>query len=62
MLPTILKTASKRSLKFADETNVVGQIMNNDATEYRKEIANLVTWSQDYNVSLNVSKMKELVI
>eukprot|EP00061_Rhincodon_typus_P013216 g39445.t1 len=37
-------------------------ISNNDKTEHRKEIECLVAWFKDNNLSLNVSKMKELVI
>eukprot|EP00061_Rhincodon_typus_P012627 g38483.t1 len=48
--------------KFADDITVVGQISNNDETERRKEIECLVAWCKDNNLSLNVSKMKELVI
>eukprot|EP00061_Rhincodon_typus_P016267 g44387.t1 len=39
-----------------------GFISNNDETDHRKEIDSLVTWCKDNNLSLNVSKMKELVI
>ena len=40
----------------------MGQISNNDETEYRNEIENLVNWCGDNNLSLNVNKMKEIVI
>ena len=48
--------------KFADDTTVVGWISNNDETEYRKEIENLVNWCGNNNLSLNVNKTKEIVI
>eukprot|EP00061_Rhincodon_typus_P008819 g31766.t1 len=40
----------------------VDPILNNDKTEYRKEIDSLAAWYKDNNLSLKVSKMKELVI
>eukprot|EP00061_Rhincodon_typus_P005083 g24139.t1 len=48
--------------KFADDTTIVGWISNNDETECRKEIEFLVALYKDNNLSLNISKMKELVI
>lgn len=32
--------------KFVDDTIVVGQIANNDETEYRKEMEKLVTYAR----------------
>eukprot|EP00061_Rhincodon_typus_P004763 g23376.t1 len=46
---------------FADNTTVVGRISNNDESEYRKE-KGLVTCYNENNLSLNVSKTKELII
>lgn len=43
-------------------STAVDPILNNDETEYRKEIESSVTRYQANNVSLNVSKIKELVI
>ena len=40
----------------------MGRISNNDETEYRNEIEHLVNWCGDNNLSLNVNKMKEIVI
>lgn len=42
---------------FADDTTVVGPIVNNNKTEYGKEIVKWVIWCQD-----NVSKANEIVI
>ncbi|KAK3515224.1 hypothetical protein QTP70_011413, partial [Hemibagrus guttatus] len=53
---------STNILKFADDTAVVGLISNNDETAYLEEIKNLETWCQDYNLLLNVSKTKELIV
>ena len=41
---------------------IVGRISNNDETEYRNERENLVNWCGNNNLSLNVNKMKEIVI
>eukprot|EP00061_Rhincodon_typus_P010874 g35485.t1 len=48
--------------KFADDTIIVGQISNNDETEYRKETECLVAWCKDNHLSLNLNKKKELII
>ena len=59
---TVAKFHSNSIFKFADDTTIVGRISNNDETEYRNEIENLVNWCGDNNLSLNVNKMKEIVI
>eukprot|EP00061_Rhincodon_typus_P009389 g32859.t1 len=46
--------------KFADNTTVGDQISSNDEMGYRKEIGCLVAWCKDSNLTINVSKMKEL--
>ena len=48
--------------KFADDITVVGLITNNDETAYREEVRDLAVWFQDNNLSLNVSKTKELIV
>lgn len=40
----------------------MGRILNNDKIEYKKEIGILVTWCQANNLSLNVSKIKEIML
>ena len=52
------KFPSNSIFKFADDTTAVGRISNNDETEYRNEIENLVNWCGDNNLSLNVNKTK----
>ena len=47
-------------IKFADDTTVVGLIINNNGTAYREEVRALVGWSQENN--LNVNKTKELIV
>jgi hypothetical protein len=49
------------TIKFADNTTVVGLITDNDETAYR-EVRDLAVWCQDNNLSLNVSKTKELIM
>eukprot|EP00061_Rhincodon_typus_P008022 g30257.t1 len=48
--------------KFTDNTNVVGQISNNNESKYRREIEGLVMWFNENNLSLKVGKTKELII
>ncbi|XP_052328000.1 uncharacterized protein LOC127909849 [Oncorhynchus keta] len=45
------------AIKFADDTTVVGLIIDNDETAYREEVRDC----QDNNLSLNVSKTKEMI-
>jgi hypothetical protein len=50
-------------IKFADDTKMVGLITNNDETiDYMKEARDLAVCCQDNNLSLNVSKAKELIV
>ncbi|XP_067362509.1 von Willebrand factor A domain-containing protein 5A-like isoform X3 [Channa argus] len=49
-------------IKFADDMSVVGLISNNDETNYRSEVRCLAGWCSDNNLSLNVEKMKEMVV
>ncbi|KAL0148403.1 hypothetical protein M9458_056303 [Cirrhinus mrigala] len=56
------KFSSNHIIKFADDTTVVGLISNNDETHYREEVAQLAKWCGSNNLSLNVSKTKEVVM
>ena len=56
------KHESNTIIKFADDTTVVGLITDNDETAYREEVRDLAVWCQDYNLSLNVSKTKVLIV
>ena len=56
------KHDSNTIIKFANDTTVVGLITNNDETSYREEVRDLGVWFQDNNLSLNVSKTKELIV
>ena len=47
------KFPSNSIFKFADDTTVVGRISNNDETDYRNEIENLVNWCGKNNLSMS---------
>ncbi|XP_076012943.1 matrix-remodeling-associated protein 5 [Genypterus blacodes] len=49
-------------IKFADDTTILGLIPNNDETAYRKEVSALPTWCQENNLSLNISRTKEMIV
>ena len=50
---------SNTIIKFADDNSL---ITDNNETAYREEVRNLAVWYQDNNLSLNVSKTKELIM
>ena len=56
------KHNSNSIIKFADDTTVVGLITDNDETAYREEVRDLAVWCQANNLSLNVSKTKEMTV
>ncbi|KAK3528513.1 hypothetical protein QTP70_001717 [Hemibagrus guttatus] len=49
-------------LKFADDTAVIGRITGGDEAAYRKEVASLVTWCEDNNLTHNTDKTKEMIV
>eukprot|EP00061_Rhincodon_typus_P003914 g21288.t1 len=48
--------------KFAGNTTIMGRISNNDESRYRREIERCVTWCNENNLYLIVSKTKELIV
>jgi hypothetical protein len=56
------KHNSNTIIKFADDTTVLGLITDNNETAYREEVRDLAVLYQDNNLSLNVSKTKELIV
>ena len=58
----VVTHVSNSIIKFADDTTIVGLITNNDETAYREEVTILEEWCQENNLSLNVNKMKELIV
>eukprot|EP00061_Rhincodon_typus_P014796 g42087.t1 len=59
---SVAKFRTNTIYKFADNTTVVGQVSNNNESNYRWEIEGLVTWCNENNLSLNIGKTKELII
>ncbi|KAK3572653.1 hypothetical protein QTP86_001631 [Hemibagrus guttatus] len=49
-------------IKFTDDTTVVSLISKNDKSAYREEVQRLTAWCKANNLSLNVEKMKEMVV
>ncbi|KAK2884332.1 hypothetical protein Q8A73_020806, partial [Channa argus] len=49
-------------LKFADNTAVIGRIAGGDEAAYRREVATLVSWCGDNNLTLNTDKTKEMIL
>ena len=49
-------------MKFADHTELVGKISNNEDALYHKQIENFVNWCDKNDLYLNVSKTKEMYI
>ncbi|KAK3521487.1 hypothetical protein QTP70_006825 [Hemibagrus guttatus] len=47
---------------FADDTTVVGLISKNNESAYREEVQRLTAWCKANNLSLNMEKMKEMVV
>ena len=41
---------------------MIGLVTYNDETAYRREVENLALWCQENNLSLNVSKTKEIIV
>ena len=58
----VAKHDSNTIIKFADDTTVLGLITDNDETAYREDVRDLAVWCQDNNLSLSVSKTKELIV
>lgn len=56
-----VKHTSNTTMKFADDTVVLGIITNSEKA-YRDEVENLALWCQAHSLSLNVSKTNELVV
>ncbi|KAK2917255.1 hypothetical protein Q8A73_004001 [Channa argus] len=49
-------------LKFADDTAVIGRIAGSDEAAYRREVASLVSWCGDNNLTHNMDKTKEMIV
>ena len=51
---------SNTIIKFADDTTVVELNTNDDETAYTEKVSDLAVWCQDNNLTINISKTKEL--
>ena len=49
-------------LKFADDTAVIRCITDGDEAAYRREVASLVSWCEENNLTLNTDKTKEIIV
>ena len=58
----LAKHDSNTIIKLADDTMGVGLITDNSETAFREEVRDLAMWCQDKNLSLNVSKTKEMIV
>ncbi|KAK3559175.1 hypothetical protein QTP86_005071 [Hemibagrus guttatus] len=54
--------SSNHIIKFANDTTMVGLISKNDESAYREEVPRQTAWCEDNNLSLNMEKMKEMVV
>ncbi|KAK0145089.1 hypothetical protein N1851_016021 [Merluccius polli] len=50
------------TVKFADDTTLVGLISGGDEAAYREGVQRLVEWCDDNNLVLNTSKTKEMIV
>ena len=41
---------------------MIGRITSGDEAAYRREVANLVSWSEDKNLTLNTDNTKEMIV
>uniref|UniRef100_A0A8C7XFZ3 Reverse transcriptase domain-containing protein n=1 Tax=Oryzias sinensis TaxID=183150 RepID=A0A8C7XFZ3_9TELE len=57
-----LQHDSNLSLKFVDDTTVVGLISKGDEAAYREEVLKLAAWCSDNNLALNTKKTKEIIV
>ncbi|KAK0132925.1 Immunoglobulin kappa variable 4-1 [Merluccius polli] len=55
-------SSTNHIIKFADDMTVLGLIRGIDESAYRKEVKELTSWCSSYNLHLNVSKTREMVI
>ncbi|KAI3359088.1 hypothetical protein L3Q82_002585 [Scortum barcoo] len=56
------RSATNHTVKFADDTTVVGLIRDDNDLAYREEVEQLVRWCEGNNLILNVDKTKEIIV
>ena len=54
--------SSNTTIKFADDTTVVGLISEGDESANRAEVEQLTGWCRENNLVLNTTKTKELIV
>jgi hypothetical protein len=57
----ISNTRNCQIIKYADDTAIIGNIVNDDESSYRKQITEFVEWCDNNFLELNVKKTKELI-
>ncbi|XP_076742340.1 uncharacterized protein LOC143419457 [Maylandia zebra] len=58
----VAKHVSSIIIKFADDTTIIGLITGNDETAYREEVMALYEWCLENNLTLNISKTREMIV
>ena len=46
---------------YADDTVIIGLIINNDIVNYQKQVSDVVSWCTSHSLILNVKKTKQLI-
>ncbi len=49
-------------IKYADDTTILGLIKGGDESGYRKQVDNIITYGEENELILNVSKTREIVM
>lgn len=49
-------------LKYADDTVIIGNVMNNDISDYSGQVDTFVEWCDSHFLNLNVNKTMEMII
>ena len=61
MLLIVYLVMKIHTLKCADDTTVLGLLTNSDESEYRDHMNELFSWSSEYNLDLNINKIKWII-
>ena len=56
------RSTTNHIVKFADDTTVMGLILDDIDLDYREEVNHLVDWCETNNLVLNVEKTKEIIV
>ncbi|KAI4876267.1 hypothetical protein NFI96_007913 [Prochilodus magdalenae] len=58
----VARHTSNTIFQFADDTTILGLITDGDETAYRDEVSALSEWCYHNNLSLNISRTKEMIV